>query len=74
MPIIPALGRLRQEDHKLKTSPGCTARFCFKKKFINKIWMPVPSSYPPGHFFNDLLKMKAKLIDIHIQTGIHING
>jgi hypothetical protein len=36
MPIIPALGRLRQEDHKLETSLGYTVSLCLKKKSTSK--------------------------------------
>jgi hypothetical protein len=32
MPVIPALRRLRQEDHKSKTNLGCTARSCLKRE------------------------------------------
>jgi hypothetical protein len=32
MPVIPALLRLRQEDHKFKTSLGYIARPCLEKK------------------------------------------
>jgi hypothetical protein len=31
VPVILALGRLRQEDLKFKASLGCTARPCLKK-------------------------------------------
>jgi hypothetical protein len=31
MAIIPALGRLRQEDHEFKASLGCLVRPCLKK-------------------------------------------
>jgi hypothetical protein len=30
MPIIPVLGRLRQENYKFKASLGYLARLCFK--------------------------------------------
>jgi hypothetical protein len=32
MPIIPALGRLRWEDHEFEISLGHITRSCFKKK------------------------------------------
>jgi hypothetical protein len=32
MPVIPALGRLRQEDQDMNTSLGYIARPCLKKK------------------------------------------
>jgi hypothetical protein len=32
MPIIPALRRLRQEDHEFKAILGYTERFCLKEK------------------------------------------
>jgi hypothetical protein len=31
MPIIPALRRVRQKDHKFKASLGHTVRQCFKQ-------------------------------------------
>jgi hypothetical protein len=31
-PIIPALGRLRQEDHEFKASLGYTQKPCLKKR------------------------------------------
>jgi hypothetical protein len=31
-PVIPAFGRLRQEDHEFKASLGHIARLCLKKK------------------------------------------
>jgi hypothetical protein len=31
-PVIPALGRQRQEDHEIEVSWGYIARTCFKKK------------------------------------------
>jgi hypothetical protein len=34
-PVIPAVGRLRQEDHKLEANLGCAARLCLKQ--TNKI-------------------------------------
>jgi hypothetical protein len=34
MPVIAVLGRLRQEDHKFKTSLGYISRICLKKKKI----------------------------------------
>jgi hypothetical protein len=33
-PIIPALGRLRQEDQEFEASMGCVAIPCLKKKII----------------------------------------
>jgi hypothetical protein len=30
--VIPALGRLREEDHEFKAILGCIARACFQKK------------------------------------------
>jgi hypothetical protein len=35
-PIIPALGRLMQEEHKFMSNLGCTARPFFKKVAIVK--------------------------------------
>jgi hypothetical protein len=35
LPIVPALGRLRLEDHKLDASLGYIARLCLKKKQKN---------------------------------------
>jgi hypothetical protein len=32
MPVIPALGRLRQEDPEFKTSLGYIVKLCLKKK------------------------------------------
>jgi hypothetical protein len=32
MSVTPARGRLRQEDHEFKTSPGYIARSCLQKK------------------------------------------
>jgi hypothetical protein len=32
VPIIPALGRQKQEDHELESSPGNIARTCPKKR------------------------------------------
>jgi hypothetical protein len=32
MPVIPALGRLRQKDLKFETIPGYMARHCLKNK------------------------------------------
>jgi hypothetical protein len=32
IPVIPALGRLRQKDHKFETSPCYIPRPCLKKK------------------------------------------
>jgi hypothetical protein len=32
MPVIPALGRLNEEDHELETSLGYIARPCLKKQ------------------------------------------
>jgi hypothetical protein len=32
MPVIPALRRLKQKDHKLQTSLGYTARPCKERK------------------------------------------
>jgi hypothetical protein len=31
IPVIPALGRLRQKDHSLKVSVGCLERCCHKQ-------------------------------------------
>jgi hypothetical protein len=36
MPIIPALERLRQEDHKFKASLGCIAKPCSKTQRKNQ--------------------------------------
>lgn len=33
-PVMPALGRLRQEDHKFEASLGDIARVCQKKKKV----------------------------------------
>jgi hypothetical protein len=36
MQVIPALGRLRQEDHKFEVSLGYVVRLCLKKTNNNK--------------------------------------
>jgi hypothetical protein len=36
MPVIPALGRLRQEDHVFHTSLGCIERPCLNQLKANK--------------------------------------
>jgi hypothetical protein len=35
--VIPAVGRLRQEDHKFKASLGYVMRLCLKNKQANKL-------------------------------------
>jgi hypothetical protein len=37
MPVIQALGRLRQEDHEFKDSLGCIARLCLIKRSRREI-------------------------------------
>jgi hypothetical protein len=37
MLVIPALGRLREEDHKFEASLGCIARPHLKKKKITEL-------------------------------------
>jgi predicted glycosyl hydrolase (DUF1957 family) len=36
IPVIPALGRLRQEDHQFEVNLGFTVRPCLKNKQTNK--------------------------------------
>jgi hypothetical protein len=34
--VIPALGRVRQEDHKFEANLGCIKRLCLKRKKIKQ--------------------------------------
>jgi hypothetical protein len=51
MPPISAFGKLRQEDHKFKTSLGYVVRTCFKRKKKSK-------SPPPPDFQNEQVSIK----------------
>jgi hypothetical protein len=50
MPVIPTLGRLRQNDQEFQSSLGYTARPCLKKipKTVNKNEPPIPHHFPAG--------------------------
>jgi hypothetical protein len=47
--VIPALGRLRQEEHRFKASLDYTVRFCLKKILSNLSRAPVPHTCNPSY-------------------------
>jgi hypothetical protein len=49
MPIIPALGRQRQEDHESKTSQGYIVRSCLRKKIKKEVVVYVTAWINPAN-------------------------
>jgi hypothetical protein len=46
MPVIPALGRMRQEDHKFKVNLGYLVRPCLKSLKNNTLFLTIVTTLP----------------------------